>query len=76
MKRASISIPSHIAEGSRKGTRKDYRHFILHAYGFASELETHVEISKRLNFQGDYSQVDQLSGEGLKMLNKTSRELL
>lgn len=40
MRRASISIPSNLAEGKMRGTRKDYRHFIVNALGSGAELET------------------------------------
>jgi len=33
MKRAAVSIASNIAEGKARGTRKDYRHFLIMAYG-------------------------------------------
>lgn len=42
MKRSSISIPSNIAEGKRRGTRKDYRQFLVIAYGSGAELETQI----------------------------------
>lgn len=50
MRRAAVSIPSNIAEGYRRVTRKDYIRFVRIAFGSASELETQVEISKRLKF--------------------------
>jgi four helix bundle protein len=50
MRRCAVSIPSNIAEGSRRGTRKDYRSFILNAYGSGSELETQIAIAARLTF--------------------------
>ena len=40
MRRASILIPSNIAEGKMRGTRKGYRHFLLNALGSGAELET------------------------------------
>src|SRR3989344_4651345 len=72
MRRASISIPSNIAEGSRRGSRKDFRHFALNAFGSGAELETQIKISKKLGFlpETDYSKVDALLGEVMKMLNK------
>jgi len=72
MRRASISIPSNIAEGSRRGSRKDFRHFSLNAFGSGAELETQIKISKKLGFlpETDYSKVDALLGEVMKMLNK------
>lgn len=50
MRRAAVSIPSNIAEGSKKGTAKDFRNFLRHAKGSAAELETQLEIAKRLRF--------------------------
>lgn len=72
MRRCAISIPSNIAEGRRRGTKKDYRNFLNIAYGSGAELETQVEIAKRLSFSKDlhYSKVDSLLSETMRMLNK------
>ena len=72
MRRSAVSIPSNIAEGSRRGTKKDYRHFLLIAYGSGAELETQIEIAKRLPFgkKLNYLKVDGLLEEVMKMLNK------
>lgn len=72
IKRAAISIPSNIAEGRRRGTRKDYRQFLLIAYGSGAELETQIEIAKRLSFIQNLNanQVDSLLSEVMRMLNK------
>ena len=40
LQRCAVSIPSNIAEGSKRGTRKDYIQFLRVAYGSAAELET------------------------------------
>jgi len=48
MKKASVFIPSNIAEGSRRSSRKDFRNFLLNAYGSGAELETQIKIAKRL----------------------------
>lgn len=71
MKRSSILIPSNIAE-VRKGTKKEFRQFLLFAYGSGAELETQIEIAKRLSF-GDnlnYKRTDELLNEVMRMLNK------
>ncbi|MFA5021753.1 MAG: four helix bundle protein [Patescibacteria group bacterium] len=72
MRRCVVSIPSNIAEGRRRGSRKDYRQFLLIAYASGSELETQLEIIKRLNFcnNQDSLKADQLLDEVMRMLNK------
>ena len=50
MRRCAISIPSNIAEGRRRGTKKDFRQFLIISFGSGSELETQIEIVKRLSF--------------------------
>ncbi len=72
MKRSAISIPSNIAEGRRRGYQKEFSHFLAMSYGSGAELETQVEISKRLPFSKnlDFLRIDQLLGEVMKMLNK------
>ncbi len=72
MRRAAVSISSNIAEGRRRGSKKDFHNFLIIAYGSGAELETQVEIAKRLPFgkQLDYKQVDALLVEVMKMLNK------
>ncbi len=72
IKRAAISIASNIAEGRTRGTRKDYRHFLVMAYGSGAELETQIEIAKRLQFakNPDFVKIDPLLSEVMKMLNR------
>ncbi len=48
MRRAAVSIPSNIAEGRLRGTRKDFRHFLLNSFGSGGELETQLIIAQRL----------------------------
>ena len=71
MRRAAVSIPSNIAEGRRRGSRKDYRNFLIQAYGSGAELETQIEIAKRQKFgsEKDYSDIGQLISEVMRMLN-------
>lgn len=71
-RRAAVSIPSNIAEGRRRGSRKELRHFLNIAYSSGAEVETQVEIVKRLPFGQhlDFSRVDSLLAEVMKMLNR------
>jgi len=48
MRRSAVSIPSNIAEGRRRGTRKDFLSFLRIAYGSGAELETQINILKIL----------------------------
>jgi four helix bundle protein len=50
MQRAAVSIPSNLAEGHSKRSRKDYRRHALIAAGSLAELETQIELTVRLGF--------------------------
>lgn len=50
MRRSVISIPSNIAEGKLRGSRKDYCRFLFNAFGSGGELETQLEIALRLRY--------------------------
>lgn len=77
MRRAAVSIPSNIAEGKGRDTRKEYAHFLTVAYGSATELETQVTIVKQLPFGAklDYHSVEELLLEVLKMLGTMRKRL-
>ena len=77
MRRAAVSIPSNIAEGSRRGSKKDFRKFLLNSYGSGAELETQIEIGKRLQFGKveNYQKIENLLSEVMRMLNKLTSEL-
>lgn len=72
MRRSAVSIPSNISEGTRRGSRKDYRQFLIMSSASGAELETQIEIAKRLPFgkELDYSRIDANLLEIVKMLNK------
>ena len=78
MRRSAVSIPSNIAEGSRRGTKKDYRQFVLIAFGSGSELETQIEIVKRLGYakENDIVEVQSRLENVMKMLNKLQQSLV
>jgi len=49
MQRAAISVPSNIAEGYGRLTRNEWRHFFGQARGSLFELETQLEIARRIH---------------------------
>src|SRR5580692_10232849 len=50
MRRASVSIASNIAEGSGRGTSRDFRQFVKLAHGSNCELQTQLVIARQLGF--------------------------
>jgi len=50
MRGAAVSIPSNIAEGSARRTKKEYIQFLYISLGSSTELETQVIISEKLGF--------------------------
>jgi four helix bundle protein len=50
MRRAAVSVPSNIAEGKGRRTRKDFVHFLYQARGSLLELETQLSIVRELEY--------------------------
>mgnify|MGYP001601261317 FL=1 len=71
MQRAAVSIPSNIAEGYRRSHLPEYIQFLSIGYGSGAELETQIEICKRIpqlkSLQ--YKRADELLNEIMRMFN-------
>jgi len=50
IKRSAISIPSNIAEGAARNSKKEFLQFLYISLGSVSELETQLIIANRLGF--------------------------
>ncbi len=71
LRRASVSIPTNIAEGCGKQTEKDFARYLSIAAGSTSEVEYLLILSKDLKFISDSIAVIQITeiNEIKKMLN-------
>ena len=74
MRRAAVSIPSNIAEGSSRGSDKDFNRFLNMALGSLCELETQIHISKRLGYLNFETKLLELTNKIFAMItNLTGR---
>jgi four helix bundle protein len=71
LRRAAVSIPSNIAEGQGRLTEGEFRHFLGQARGSLWELNTQLEIARRLNFLAphQHTSVQNQADELGKILN-------
>lgn len=71
LRRASVSIPSNIAEAWGRRSAKEHRQFYAISYGSVLELETQLLITQRLKFAHDskYLGIYSLLTEVSKMLH-------
>jgi four helix bundle protein len=77
MRRASVSIPSNIAEGYARSTKGEYLQFLGHARGSNAELQTQLIISQLLELGEKkwYESAEKLSADVIRMLNALMTKL-
>ncbi len=76
IRRAAVAIPSNIAEGYGRKSRKEFLQFLYIAYGSGLELETQLTLSKRLKLTDkNFEKAFDLLQEVLKMLNSLTSKL-
>lgn len=71
MRRSVVSIPSNIAEGKMRSSRKEYLQFLIIAYASGAELETQLLILKKVKMDNNpyYLQAVNLLHEVMKITN-------
>ena len=71
LRRAAVSVPSNLAEGHGRTSRREFHQFIGNARGSLTEVETQLEIAKNLGFLEQSAAADLLdkTSEVARMLN-------
>lgn len=75
LRRCSVSISSNIAEGSKRSSRADFRHFCKIALGSSAESETQLVLLSRLYPAIDTKDATNLLAELQKMLSSLYQSL-
>jgi four helix bundle protein len=81
MQRAAVSVPSNIAEGQARDHLREYLHHLSMAQGSLAELETQLDIARRLGYisadQGDLrlSQLTAIAKQLKSLRNALERRL-
>ncbi len=69
MRRASVSVPSNIAEGAARQGEKEFIQFLYIALGSLSELETQSIIAIRLKYIDEHQILESIEALRRKLLN-------
>ena len=73
MRRASLSIPTNIAEGyAKNGSQKEFKRFLLMALGSANEMQVLLDFSKDVGYLNEMTHAKAIAEyeEICKMLSK------
>ena len=68
LRKASVSIPSNIAEGAGRKSNKEFAYFLSIARGSCYETETQVIIAEKLNYIIEMEEIFKLIEEIQKMM--------
>jgi four helix bundle protein len=71
IRRAAISVPSIIAEGAARQTKKEFANYLHMAQGSLSELDTQLELARQLKYLDEHTWIglDELMNRIDKMIS-------
>lgn len=79
LRRAAVSIPSNIAEGAARNSKKEFVRFLSIALGSSAELQTQLLISKNLGYLSgqnelnlEFEAVSKMISGLIRSINKTN----
>jgi four helix bundle protein len=77
MRRAAVSIPSNIAEGRGRDSRRDFRQFVIRARASAYELQTQITVAESLQYlsSAEAGELIEQSNEVVMVINGLIRHL-
>ncbi len=77
LRRASVSVPSNIAEGQGRNSKGEFLHHLFIALGSLKEVETQLLISETLGYlrSGRIIKLMKMSSEVGRLMNGLSRSL-
>jgi four helix bundle protein len=75
LRRCAVSIPSNIAEGACRGSRKDFLRFLMIARGSLGELETQCRLAADLGYLQDGNPIYEKADRIFQMLCGLIRSL-
>jgi four helix bundle protein len=68
MRRAAVSVPSNIAEGAGRSSKKEFLQFLSIARGSLNELDTQLLIAKDLGYLSDTAAIEALIDRVLALI--------
>ncbi len=75
MRRCAVSVPSNIAEGASRGSRKEFTRFLMIARGSLGELETQCFLAKDLGYLTEDEKIFELTGSVFRLICGLIRSL-